>query len=355
MKLTKKRMTTAIGMAVGITLLTGAAFASYNTSNGYEIGKTAIKGLMQNENYTAECKVALLIDGENINTTTFKELYDRNGDVKLNRTDKSETADVYKSYMGTSQYEEYVQDDDQITVYHLEDGTEEASVFEGYGKYYNGGAFDLISIDNDEDKEMQGKIIRFAELVADTFVGDLKNNIVYVSGDDGSSSYEMNLDAVQIPEVVNAGLSAMFSAVNVSNQNFDEEYQDPFMQFGTDPIIKNVSLKFTVDSEGRLTNAEASSTLSGNGHEGTVEFELKMYDYGTTQPQRIDKSTLKNAEIHKMSADSRADYEINVASEAEENGYHVDDNGNVLNSNDEIVGTVEINGDGESVIVYNER
>ena len=42
-------------------------------------------------------------------------------------------------------------------------------------------------------------------------IGDLKNNIIYVSGDDNSSTYEMNLDAIQIPEVANAGLSAMFS------------------------------------------------------------------------------------------------------------------------------------------------
>lgn len=353
MKLTKKRMTTAIGMAVGITLLTGAAFASYNTSNGYEIGKTAIKGLMQNDNYTAECKIALLLDGENVNTTTFKELYDRNGDVKLNRTDKSETSEAYENYIFANQYEEYVQDNDKITVYHRADGTEESSVYEDYGEYYNCGTFDLMGInDNEDDKEVQNKIIRFTELVADTFVGDLKNNIVYVSGDDGSSSYEMNLDAVQIPEVVNAGLSAMFSTLNMNNQDFDDEYQDPFMQFGTDPIIKNVSLKFTVDSEGRLTNAEASSTLSGNGHEGTVEFGLKIYDYGTTQPQRIDISTLKNVETHTMNEDRNAKYENTVDIEVSENGYHVDENGNVLNDNDEIVGTAVINGDGESVIVY---
>lgn len=353
MKLTKKRMTTAIGMAVGITLLTGAAFASYNTSNGYEIGKTAIKGLMQNDNYTAECKIALLLDGENVNTTTFKELYDRNGDVKLNRTDKSETSEAYENYMGASQYEEYVQDNDHISVYHHDDGTEESNIGKGYGEYYNRGTFDLMGInDNEDDKEVQNKIIRFTELVADTFVGDLKNNIVYVSGDDDSSSYEMNLDAVQIPEVVNAGLSAMFSTLNMNNQDFDDEYQDPFMQFGTDPIIKNVSLKFTVDSEGRLTNAEASSTLSGNGHEGTVEFGLKIYDYGTTQPQRIDISTLKNVETHTMNEDRNAKYENTVDIEVSENGYHVDENGNVLNDNDEIVGTAVINGDGESVIVY---
>lgn len=357
MKLTKKRMTTAIGMAVGVTLLTGAAFASYNTSNGYEIGKTAVKGLMQNENYTAECKFTLLLDGENISSTTIKELYDRNGDVKLNKSEKYETPEQYRYYMGSDQCEIYVQDDDRISVYHHYDDNVESSVHKGYAEYYRNGTFDLMNTSNDEDKEVQGKIIRFAELVTDTFVGDLKNNIVYVSGDDVSSTYELSLDTMQIPEVVNAGLSAMFSTLEASNQGFDDEYKDPFVQFGTDPIIKNVSLKFTVDSEGRLTDGEASATLSGNGHEGTAEVSLKLYDYGTTKPQRIDVSTLKNVETYDMNTKSSTKNAVldNVGKEADEKNLHVDEDGNVLNSDDEIVGNVEINGDGEGVIVYYEN
>ena len=44
-------------------------------------------------------------------------------------------------------------------------------------------------------------MVNFVELIGDTMIGDLKNNIIYVSGDDNSSTYEMNLDAIQIPEV----------------------------------------------------------------------------------------------------------------------------------------------------------
>ena len=366
MKLTRKRMTTAIGMAVGVTLLTGAAFASYNTSNGYEIGKTAVKGLMQNENYTAEFKMALLLDGENISSTTIKELYDRNGDVVLNKSEKYETPEQYRYYMGSDQCEIYVQDDDKINVYHLYDGNVESSVHEGYAEYYRNGTFDMLGVNNnDEDKKVQGKIIRFAELVADTFVGDLKNNIVYVSGDDASSTYELSLDTMQIPEVVNAGLSAMFSTLEVSNQGFDDEYKDPFLQFGTDPIIKNVSLKFTVDSEGRLTDGEASVTLSGNGHEGAAELSLKMYDYGTTKPQRIDVSTLKNVETYHADRENTEVYTDGDdmtkivtdkdVKEAAEKGYFVTEDGDVMNSDHEVVGNVVINGDGEGVIVYNEN
>ena len=53
-----------------------------------------------------------------------------------------------------------------------------------------------------------------------------------------------------------------------------------------------------------------------------------------------------------MNEDRNAKYENTVDIEVSENGYHVDENGNVLNDNDEIVGTAVINGDGESVIVY---
>ena len=50
MKSNKKKITMAIGMVLGVTVLAGAAFASYNTSNGYDVAKTAVKGLMKNEN-----------------------------------------------------------------------------------------------------------------------------------------------------------------------------------------------------------------------------------------------------------------------------------------------------------------
>ena len=53
MKSRKKKRTMAIGMVLGGTVLAGATFASYNTSNGYYVAKTAYRGLMKNENYSA--------------------------------------------------------------------------------------------------------------------------------------------------------------------------------------------------------------------------------------------------------------------------------------------------------------
>ena len=107
----------------------------------------------------------------------------------------------------------------------------------------------------------------------------------------------MNLDAIQIPEVANAGLSAMFSE-NIADSDDDS---DPYILLGTDPIVKNVSVKFTVDNEGRFTNLNAEASMVGNDsngekHEATVNITLDMSDYGTTKPERVDISTLPNVE-----------------------------------------------------------
>ena len=139
-------------------------------------------------------------------------------------------------------------------------------------------------------------MVNFVELIGDTLIGDLKNNIIYVSGDDNSSTYEMNLDAIQIPEVANAGLSVMF---NPTGDAYDDS--EPYTLLGTDPIVKNVSVKFTVDNEGRFTNLNAEASMIGNDsngekHEAAISITLDMSDYGTTKPERVDISTLPNVE-----------------------------------------------------------
>lgn len=292
MKSNKKKITMAIGMVLGVTVLAGAAFASYNTSNGYDVAKTAVKGLLKNENYTANMTAKISIDGNEISSDTAKELYDRNGDVKINKehTVSSQNYNV--------ENKTWLQDNTNITLMTRRDGEKATLVEENASDYLivNGGFDEFYTEDANEDKRNQ-KMVNFVELIGDTLIGDLKNNIIYVSGDDNSSTYEMNLDAIQIPEVANAGLSAMFSE-NIADSDDDS---DPYILLGTDPIVKNVSVKFTVDNEGRFTNLNAEASMVGNDsngekHEATVNITLDMSDYGTTKPERVDISTLPNVE-----------------------------------------------------------
>lgn len=283
----KKKLASCIGLALGVTIFTCAAFANYNTANGYEVGKNAVKRLMENENYTMNSSFKLIFDGREVAGSEITELYDRDGDVRLN---------TFETLMGNGKepshvWERHFQDSDEICIY----DRDEAIVYKDVSGFIRRGELDTMYGADEDDRKTVNKIIRFVELATDTFVGDLKNNIVYISGDDDSSTYEMNLDAVQIPELVNAGLSAIFSTVNTNDISTDAD--DPLKALGTDPIVKNVSLKFTVDNEGRFTDCIATFTMAGNGHECSVELSLNISDYGTTQPQRVDISTLPNVKI----------------------------------------------------------
>ena len=330
MKAAKKKATMAVGMILGVTMLAGAAFASYTTMGGYEAGKTAFKGLADNENYTANSEIKLTVDGKEIAKASTEELYDRDGDVKLSRKDVSDSYVDYISPVGRSESETYVQDNTSISIYTNKDGKKASTVYDGKA-YFRKGAFNILGDAGEKDKESSAKIIRFAELLCDTLVGDLKNNIVYVSGDDNTSTYEINLDAVQIPELANAGLEAMFTSVS----RFDTD--DPFMILGSSPIVKNASLRFSVDSQNRLTEGKANVTLSGSdasgeNHEASVDIAVTMSDYGTTTPRRVDVSTLPNPRKYHVTSSEDGSYMISEL---------VDEDGNVIGYTSD--GDVEIN------------
>ncbi len=121
----------------------------------------------------------------------MKELYDRNGDVKINKENK------VSSYDYNSEYREWVQDDTNIISSMHYDGEKEHLLRKTHLIPKFIWRFDkFYTEDANEDKRNQ-KMVNFVELIADTMIGDLKNNIIYVSGDDNSSTYEMNLDAIQ--------------------------------------------------------------------------------------------------------------------------------------------------------------
>lgn len=300
MKSNKKKIAMATGMIIGVTVLAGAAFASYSTSNGYNVAKTAIKGLMKNDNYTANMSMKMTVDDEEVANNTMTELYDRNGDVKLNKEE------VSSSYNYNADYKEWIQDDAIIALSDY-DGNATTLVEENASDFLDVlGGFDKFYTEDENEDKRNHKMVNFIELIGDTMVGDLKNNVIYVSGDDNSSTYEMNLDAIQIPEFANAGLSAMFSQMN--SNSYNESYSstsDPFLVLGTDPIVKNAFLTFTVDNEGRFTKMNGSVSMVGNSsdgenHEAVIEVSLDIYDYGVTKPERVDISELPNVHYENM-------------------------------------------------------
>jgi hypothetical protein len=83
---------------------------------------------------------------------------------------------------------------------------------------------------------------------------------------------------------------------------------DPLTALGEDPIVKSASLRFTIDNTGRLLDAVGAVTLSGrNGsgeiHTATLDLSLKVSDYGTTVPQRLDLSLIPDAQYANVTVD----------------------------------------------------
>lgn len=373
MKSSRKKFIAVLSMTLGIMIFAGAAFANYSTANGYEVGKTALKNLLKNENYTSDMNLRLTLDGNEVASISSTEVYDRDGDVVLNSSTEEKSM-----YGGYSLITRTKQDNVYISTYKFDSEEPSTSVYYN-DTYRRMGNFDSMSDRDEDDIEMAQKIIRFAELFGDTMVGDLKNNVVYVSREDDLTTYEINLDAVQIPELVNAGLSVIFSEISTSGYDDDE----PFAALGSDPIVKSASLKFTVDEQVRLTDCTANVTMSGNGREAAIDLSLKM-SYGTAAPERVDIETLPNVSRYNYSEDkghtkmSEDEYietvnyyapeasneasvsviggadgptAVYVTSEVKE-ADHVDEDGNVIDHEGNIIGEIEINDDGEGTVKY---
>ena len=221
----KKRLTTAVALAAGICVFTGAAFASYNTANGYSAYKKGVINAISSTNYTLNAAQSFYVDGEKVPEmcAEYSEKFAADGDVQLHRrsTEPTYVTDMYIQ----DGYQVYIDNDGGAYIY----DNREVDAFN----------YRAMASFNPNDSASQ-KMIRFAELLADTLTGDIKNNFVYLSGDDNTDKYEMKLSSIQIPELFNAGLSMVFgSAPELTNAEYD--LTNPYTVLGDNPVIENVS------------------------------------------------------------------------------------------------------------------
>lgn len=188
----RKHFMTLVCLITGLVILTTAVYANYDNAIGYANYKNAVKKLMVQDNFTADATVDLHVDGESMVKQSMS--------VKLEGPKKGssvETSDSYKNYR-------YYSDGKMVNYW------EDSNTYSTYETSSN--VMQML----DADDETQQKAVRFAELLADTLVGDLKNSFVLVSDEDGIKEYNVSISGSQIPEVVNAGVSLMFSSIKVN-------------------------------------------------------------------------------------------------------------------------------------------
>lgn len=319
----KRYFKTIVCLILGAVLLTGSAVANYENASGYTKLKSGILNMLTVENFSANGKLTASFNGTELGSEQVEYQYDRNGVT----SEYSKTIDSY----GDSEH--WIQDGLYIN----------NNIGYGYGIFSaNDKGFNDTYLAGTDDKEMIDKIVNFAELLSDTLIGDLKNNFVLVSSENGISTYQIDLNREQIPELIQSGMNVVFNsrsyggyvtyADDFNSENFSDEdwnsyyekaYEvlaendysgvvlinsdgtneyfekeaDYYLATGNgsahsldsmyslldgDQAISGLSCTATLDSQGRLTYLKATGTVTGKnetGDEQKVTIDLELSIY----------------------------------------------------------------------------
>lgn len=208
----KRKVT--VCLLAGVLVLAVSAGAAFDSINGYAALKQGVKALaLQTDNVTAEASYTVTVDGKELRGSTMNYVLD--GSDWLTRE---------KSAIGKESNESWS--------FCYQGNFASASGRMLQNKEYNGWKSEgtprqnLMNVDTDE--ELAQRMITFAELAADTAMGDLKNTFVSLGKENGVTRYQVDISASQVPALVNAGLSLM-SYTTTQNDYFlsgSVEYED---------------------------------------------------------------------------------------------------------------------------------
>ncbi|QIB68530.1 hypothetical protein Ami103574_03985 [Aminipila butyrica] len=207
----RKHAVTAICLLVGMFVLTSAVYANYDDARGYTNYKDAVKDLaFYEDNFAGNMKMDIAVDGE-----TYASM---KGDFKIDGKDYFWSTSSEEAGESDSKFENTTTVRDGVSYYYLPESN-------SYRVTEEEGNFRVDTSDPTVKKS-----IRFAELFADAMVGNLKNNFVLESKEGDERHYSVDVSGNQIPEVINAGISLMFTTVN--NQSMTEDpYQITFEDY----------------------------------------------------------------------------------------------------------------------------
>jgi hypothetical protein len=266
--------TMAVSAVTGCILLSLSAVTFANTGSGYTDYKAAVEATMLAKNATVSAQYEVTDKGVII--------LSGNSTQKLNNQDKSSQTSVTVDGI-TKAFESSAVNGNVIT----EADGKYFSTTKGNGKF-NG--------DQRGNLAASSSTVKLAEMLADTLVGDVKNQFV-----ENGQTISVNLEGAQIPELARLALSAAAENghhtgdyKNNGKQGPDESMKPMMdkMPKLTDINIKSLAMTATVDGT-TLKDNDFTITLTGNdadgvAHEITVKLNAKITDVGSTKVDAID-------------------------------------------------------------------
>lgn len=253
----KRKVT--VCLLAGVLVLAVSAGAAFDSINGYAALKEGVKKLaLQTDNVTAEASYTVAVDGKELRGSTMNYVLD--GSDWLTRE---------KSAIGKESNESWS--------FCYQGNFASASGRMLQNKEYNGWKSEgtprqnLMNVDTDE--ELAQRMITFAELAADTAMGDLKNTFVSLGKEDGVTRYQVDISASQVPALVNAGLSlAAYTAT-----------QDDYIMAGNveyEEIDASFCAYFTQETGYALTQEEYQRLWYADSEPATQEEQDRLEQIG---------------------------------------------------------------------------
>ncbi len=311
-KKSNKRLKAVISLGVGVILLTGAVFANYDSASGYTTCKDSLKKILYADNLSIDITAKATVDGSDLYNWYKTNKFNLGG----NPSYRSETTTEDNSVNGGEGYWYLAQHQDNYTIGKFQNS--DSFIYERDPEYY-GNEKNLGGLIFGTDDISTSKFIGFAESIGDVLVGDLKNNLVPVSNEDGVRTYSMTLSRDQMPSYVNSGISLMASLIQKSyNENLDTEatnemdkQMSKFIGSG-EPYIKDASFLMTIDKDGNPTKIRGSFNFigydtSGGEHVMNLNADFDLYDYGSTEIERFS-----DEEIKQMKKEQQKRYQISI-------------------------------------------
>ena len=266
--------TIAVSAVTGCILLSLSATTFANTGSGYTDYKAAVEATMLAKNATVAAQYEVTDKGVII--------LSGNSTQKLDNKDKSSKTSITVDGI-TKAFETSAANGNFIT--------------KADGKYFSAN-----KNANKPDRAQKDKIsassntVKLAEMLADTLVGDVKNQFV-----ENGQTISLNLEGAQIPELARLALS---TAVENSNhtgefQNNGKQGPDESMKPMMDKMpkltnidVKSIAMTATVDGttlkDNEFTIVVTGTDVNGVSHELAVKLNAKITDVGNTKIDAID-------------------------------------------------------------------
>lgn len=272
----KKLVAMVTSLTLGGTLLLGTSFVNASQLSGYQSFKNTVKDTAALKNGTVNLQLTATDNGTSIANV--------NSNLKLNLSANAmNSTTTIKSGNATETFNNYEQDGKTIT---KDSTSKQYTVREKGNKRFN-----------KKDKIENPEVAKSMEVVLDTLVGSMQNNVSVTTNADGSKQDSINLTSSDITPLVNA----LTSIALISNHNEMGHYnkadlgalKNALPQLQSNIKVESVTSNGNINKDDIITNQTATIVLSGNDaagkqHNIQINANLTLSNINSTTPDKIN-------------------------------------------------------------------